>query len=421
MALPYFEQFGWRPTVLAVRPEYVECVVDPVLAQTLPKNTCVVQTRASSVRWMRLVGVGSLAYRAMRHLRNAGHDLLLNEEFDLVFFSTTIFPIMALGPRWLRQCGVPYVLDFQDPWLSDYYVHHPNQRPPGGRLKYAVSRWLAKRLEPPTVCGASHVVSVSSAYSQTFLQRYPELPPARFSTLPFGAPELDFAALSDLGVAQSAFDPQDGHEHWVYIGRGGSDMSFAVRAFFIALKRYLQGKPQLEGRLRIHFIGTDYAPKERARKTIEPLAREYGVGKIVTEQTDRMPYFETLRCLSDAQALFIPGSDDPAYTASKIYPYILARKPLLAVFHQSSSVVDVLRRTGAGKVVTFGGGKNLERVADEVHQQWFACWPLPSPTTNWDAFAPYTAKEMTRRLCEVFNRTVNDPVTRRHIPASAGV
>ena len=62
---------------------------------------------------------------------------------------------MALGARWKQKFNVPSVLDFQDPWVSDYYERHPERRPPGGRLKYGVSQWLARRLEPRTVV-ASH-------------------------------------------------------------------------------------------------------------------------------------------------------------------------------------------------------------------------------------------------------------------------
>ncbi|NJM63821.1 MAG: hypothetical protein HC849_32625, partial [Oscillatoriales cyanobacterium RU_3_3] len=45
----------------------------------------------------------------------------------LVFFSTTIFPVMLLGKRWWQKFGVPYVLDFQDPWRSDYHRNHPDK------------------------------------------------------------------------------------------------------------------------------------------------------------------------------------------------------------------------------------------------------------------------------------------------------
>jgi hypothetical protein len=151
----------------------------------------------------------------------------------------------------------------------------------------------------------------------------------------------------------------------------------------------------------LHFLGTNYAPKGRGEKTIEPLAREYGLADLVQEVTDRIPYFEALQCLLDADALVVPGSDDPGYTASKIYPYILARKPLLAVFNEQSSVVDVVRKTRAGTVVSFQSGEALASISNRVLATGWLQNPLV-PDTLWSEFEPYTAREMTRRLCLVF-------------------
>lgn len=404
MALPYFEQFGWQPTVLAVRPEYVEGVQDPLLVRTVPDSVRVVRTKALPTKWTRKIGVGSLAHRARRQLRCAGEELLRQEHFDVVFFSTTEFPILTQGQRWRRRLGVPYVLDIQDPWVSDYYHEHRHQHRPGGKFKYAFSQWLARRSEPGAVGNADHIVCVSASYAEDFRRRYPQVPASAYTVLPFGAPELDFAILQKNNVTQSVFDPHDGYEHWVYVGRGGADMAFAVRSFFLALKRYLDEGRQSSSRLRIHFVGTDYAPGDRARKTIEPLAIEQGVQNVITEQTERLPYFVALQCLKDAHALFILGSNDPGYTASKLYPYILAKKPLLAVFHANSSVVDVLRTTGAGKLVTFEKEDDLNRVSSEIYEQWFAQLPATRPATDWNSFAPYTAEAMTRKLCDVFNK-----------------
>ena len=46
MALPFFKECGWEPVVLAVNPEHVEGVRDPLLAQTLPSDLRVVWTEA---------------------------------------------------------------------------------------------------------------------------------------------------------------------------------------------------------------------------------------------------------------------------------------------------------------------------------------------------------------------------------------
>jgi len=407
MALPYFKKFGWEPVVLAVKPEHVEGVHDSFLAQTLPPDLQVVWSNALSAKWTRRFGIGSLAYRAWGHLKRAGDALLQREKFDLIFFSTTQFPLTALGPRWKKLFNVPYVLDFQDPWFSDYYKHHPERRPPGGKVKYQLSNILAKRLEPLVVREAKHIICVSAAYPKMLNRRYPDVSLDRFTTLPFGAVESDFEFLRANPLAQKQFDPRDGKRHWVYVGRGGNDMAVSLKAFFLALKQVFATQPELHNKLRIHFIGTDYAPHGRGTKTVEPLAAEFGLGDIMSEGTDRIPYFEALQCLLDADALFIPGSDDAGYTASKTYPYILARKPLLAVFHEESSVVEVLNNTRAGTVVSFKQEDSLETVVNKILATgWLQNRIVPE--TDWSAFERYTACEMSRRLCEAFGQTSDE-------------
>jgi hypothetical protein len=51
-----------------------------------------------------------------------------------------------------------------------------------------------------------------------------------------------------------------------------------------------------------------------------------------------------MQILLDSHALLVLGSESAHYTASKIFPYILANRPLLAVFHEESSVVRILGR-----------------------------------------------------------------------------
>src|SRR5262244_2663759 len=94
MALPYFEQFGWQPTILAVRPECVEGVDDPLLEQSLPKDLNIVRSGALPVRLTRRFGWGSLALRTLPYLCAVGNRLLAFRKFDLAFFSTTMFPVM---------------------------------------------------------------------------------------------------------------------------------------------------------------------------------------------------------------------------------------------------------------------------------------------------------------------------------------
>ncbi|WP_404786650.1 hypothetical protein [Altericista sp. CCNU0014] len=358
------------------------------------------------LKYTRTFGIGSLGIRSLPFLQREGDRLLSQQHFDLIYFSTTVFNAMSLGPRWRDRFGIPYVLDFQDPWQSDYYAK-TGVKPPGGKFKYSFAQLQAKILEPKAIQKVSHIISVSPTYPEALQKRYPYLSPEQFTVLPFGAPELDFEVLPSLKIQQRIFDPNDGKRHWVYVGRGGNDMALALRSLFLGLQEARHQQPELWQSVHLHFVGTSYAPQGRAEKTVEPIARELGVADLVTEHPYRIPYFEALQVLVESDGILLIGSDDASYTASKLYPCVLARKPILAIFHHQSSVVNILNQCNAGRTLTFKSSDRPEQLLSLIapQLQWLLSIPKTyQPDTDWQAFQPYTAKEMTRQQCMVFDR-----------------
>jgi hypothetical protein len=402
-SLPYLRENGWEAVVLAVEPRWCDQPEDPLLLETIPSDTKVIRTKAFSSKLTRYIGLGNLEVRAYPFFKHAGEKLLGSEHFDLVYFSTTAFGLIRLGPEWKDRFGVPFVVDMQDPWVNDYYGQPGAPSPPGGRLKYSLMQTFARRDEAKVMRAVSHIISVSPAYTTMLMSRYGWLTPDMFTVLPFGAQEADFELLTRRDIRQTHFDAADGLEHWVYVGRAGADMAFALGAFFEALAAARAKNPSRWAKLRVHFIGTSYAAGTRARQSVMPVAQQHGVADLISELPHRVPYFQGLRCLSDATALVVPGSDDPGYTASKIYPYILAQRPLLGIFHEESSVANVLRETRAGKLVTFGPDELREAVSDKILDLWFSESADQAGPTRWDAFARYTAASMTRVQCGVFD------------------
>jgi hypothetical protein len=419
MSLPYMGEFGWEATVLAIRPDCLEGVpLDPVLEQTVPTTTPVTRVKAVPARLTRTVGFGNAALRSLPYLQSAGNRLLSGEaqtgrdplhfrrDFDLVYFSTAQFPVTILGPIWKKRFGIPYVVDFQDLWLDDYY-ERTGTTPPGGEFRYGCSRLVARQFEPRVMRDVSEIISVSPAYVQTLRSRYPWLKQEQFTVLPFGAPERDFQTLESLDLKQRVFDANDGNRHWVYLGVLGSIMAPALRLLFTALRQAREAEPGRWSTVRFHFVGTSYARPERARKTAEAIAAECGVADLVEERTSRVPYFETLQALKEADALLVIGADLASYTPSKLYPYMLARRPMLAVLHEQSPAVNILQSLKAGIIVGFDSQNTkaadeqmrlaLERLLDESVKG-------VQPEIDGKKFEQCTAREMTRKQCEVFDR-----------------
>ena len=411
MSLPYFAEFEWKPKVLSVDPAYIDGTNDPLLLDTIPGNIQVTLTRAIPTKYTKWVGLNSLYRRSLFHLFKAGNQILRQDEIKLIYFSTTVFTALILGPLWHSRFGIPFVVDMQDPWLSDYHGKFPNSRPPGGRYKYGFSQTVAKIFEPYVMQQVSHVICVSPAYPSMLMARYKWLQPEQFTVLPFGGPVHDFELLGQLRVKQNIFTRNDGNQHWVYVGRGGDDMALPLRALFLAIANDRQHNAERWQRIRLHFVGTSYATGEQAEKTVEPLAREVGIADLVKEYPERVPYFEALQLLKDSDAILVIGSNDKRYTASKLYPCILAHKALFAIFHEESSVVDILHQCEVGTVVTFTGDSMIEGLSQEIVPHLQRLIALPSnyqPSTNWVAFQPFTAYEMTRKQCNIFDACIQN-------------
>ncbi len=407
LALPHLRALGWETTVLALAPETIERpVLDPLLEQTYPADIRVVRARGLPPGLARALGFGGLWLRAGRALRRAGDALLARERFDLVFFTTTQFDFLRLGPRWLVRHGVPCVLDYQDPWVNDYYAR-TGAPPPGGRLRYALARRRALRDEPRALRTAAGVVAVSPAYVGDLARRYPWFDPARAAVLPFGASAGDFE------VARARVPPRplvpfgDGNVHLVSTGRAGADLAPALRLLFAAFARFRKNHPAAAARFRFHFIGTSYAPPTLARDSVAPLAREAGLDDQVNEHRARVPYFEALHYLSRADCILAVGSDDPAYTASKLAPCLLAARPVLSLFHHLGPAQPLARAALGANAFAFGAQAPASDAALVASlAAWFGTDPRTRPAPDAASLRDHTAEDSTRRLAEFFARVV---------------
>lgn len=403
----YFEEFGYRPIVMAVKPTANENGKDELLTETLPKNLEIIWVNAFATRWTRKIGLGALGIRSLYYYWMAGNRLLKTRKVDIIYFSTTMFPVLILGAYWKNRFGISYIIDMQDPWHSTYYQDKPKHERPA---KYWFSYRLNKFLEPIAMTKVSGIIAVSQGYCDMLQSRYSNITPANCTVIPFGAFDKDFEVLKSANQHHKTNTFLTTNKtNILYIGRGGADMAQSLTIIFEAFKIGLKNDAELFSKIVFNFIGTSYASGSSGQKSIQPIAQKMEISEFVMEQTGRIPYFDSLQLLLQADILLIPGSNDPNYTASKLYPYIMACKPILAVFSATSSVIDILKETNSGEYVgvDFSNIDNFQIKSNELYQKWKSMLEkLPyQPATNWSAFEQYTAKQMTRKQVEFFDKT----------------
>jgi hypothetical protein len=399
--------FGWQPTVLTVDPAHYESTIDHDLERLVPASVAVVRTGAWSARWTRRFGIGDIGMRSLWHHWRALSALQQAEPFDLLFVSVPPYVPMVLARAARERFGLPYVIDYVDPWITDYYWKLPRaERPP----KWAAAYAIARALEPTAVRRASAIVGVSRGTVENVLAPYAGSSAIVCGDIPFGAEQNDFEFVRADPRRNRIFDPGDDKLHVSYVGVCIPQMTDVLRTVFDAVRLGLERSPKLFGRVRLHFVGTSYSARSQPFSA-SCLAEQCGVGPLVTERIERVPYLESLQILLDSHALLLPGTEEPHYTASKVFPYVLSRRPLLILFHEASSVVEILRRVHDSPVVTFSEANPPQSSVEEVHAALERILRLPrerQADVNWTDFDQFTTRAMASRLAAVFDRVVSD-------------
>jgi hypothetical protein len=316
-------------------------------------------------RLFEAIGSRSLGWRTLLPMYRAGIALLATRRFDLVYFSTTTFCYFVLGPLWRQKFGIPYVLDFQDPWVKSDNSAYQNKS-----WKMLAREFLDRHMERFSVIRAAGIVSVSPGYIDQLRSRYQNydpvcLSPERHRIIPFGVRQGDlFEAQKGLLLKQPRTKEQF-TIHYIGVGGPAQRRSFTLVCRTIAKLR-AEGNP-LVNSVRIHLYGTMYGWRPGDPKDLEIVARDAGLGDIVEEHTERIPYRRSLELLLDGGGALVLGVTDPAYIPSKLFPYALSGKPLIAALRRGGSAyLEFQRSPGLGHVLWFDSSEDMpmERATD---------------------------------------------------------
>ena len=167
--------------------------------------------------------------------------------------------------------------------------------------------------------------------------------------------------------------------------------------------------------MRFHFYGTSNQTTENAPGRVLPEAERLGVADVVDERPTRIDYLDALNLLANSSAILLMGSTESHYTASKLYPALMAERPLLAVFHEESSVVSILRQAGGApgiRLVTYNHERGASERVDAIYEQLAGFCDQPAETSAGAdpvVIEEFSARALAGRLASVFDRVTRKP------------
>ncbi|MHC4972994.1 MAG: glycosyltransferase [Planctomycetota bacterium] len=327
------EDHGWEPTVLTVHPRAYRATEDALLGDIAPGVEVVRAFACDTSRHLSIFGRYPLRLALPDEWVTwclgavpAGKKII-REQRPAVIWST--FPIATahlIGRTLHRKTGVPWVADFRDSMTEDDY--------PQPRRKWQVHR----DLEGDTVAECARAVFTTPGARRMYSERYPDVPDERWAVIPNGYDERIFADVTPPPRAE------DGRLRLVHSGLlYPSERD--PRPFYAAVAALRDAGRVSAGNLCIVFRASGYEDYHREE------IRKRGIGDIVALE-DAAPYREALAEMMNADGLLLfQASNCNHQIPAKIYEYLRARRPILALTDPKGDTAGVLRLAGGGAVV----------------------------------------------------------------------
>ena len=370
------------------------------LIKLLPKDLRIEKVNAFPVGKFRIIG--DIGLRAFFQLYKKAKQLIQSEKIHFLYIPIPSFYCALLG-RWLHHTtNIKYGIDYIDPWVHQF---------PGSEKIFSrhwFSTRMAKFLEPIAVKNASLITGVAEGYYKGMMERNTHLvSSAVFGSMPYGGEIEDHKVVAKLNIKPYLFKKKIDKIQLVYAG------AMLPRAYapLEAIFKSIQANPDIFEEIEFHFIGTGKRPNDRESYNIKPLAEQYNLWQTtVYEYAQRIPYLDVLVHLNIADGIFILGSTEPHYTPSKTYQGVLSGKPLLALLHEQSSAVKVIRDSNAGIVLAYNGEAELQKIETDFADLLtkFISWvnSFNSAKVNGEIFDQYSAKNRTLTLSDLLNKAI---------------
>ncbi len=335
----YIQDFGWRPVVLTCkRQENHLDAVDEKLLDGIPEDLSIHRVNAPSLYDVyRLVGGRakqgsfSLSKNSMASLIRSlfvpdqyvawyftgvrkAKEIFQVENIDAIYSTSPRETSHLIGRTLHLKYKCPWIADFRDPWIEKQ--HRPKRIQPLEQFE----KYLQKIVLRDSDC-------ILAAWPGIIRSFEPDIE-EKTQVLTNGFDEEDFR-----GIEPHVFPK------FTFLYAGSLFKELSPLPMFEALDVLLRTRPKLRQRMQFVLVGRQDA---FVRDTITKYELEPYVDII-----PQIPHRECLQYILGADVLIF-SIPDKQWIPSKIFEYLRAGRPILAIADQDSDAVQMIRRVNPG-------------------------------------------------------------------------
>jgi glycosyltransferase involved in cell wall biosynthesis len=295
-------------------------------------------------------GLKSLATRMIRRILSpepevlwypfalrAASRVVRRHGIDTVMVTAPPFSAFLVGNALKRRFPhLKYVADFRDEWLSFYIKDFEYQSGEHARRR-------ATEIERATVESADLVVAVAATSLKTIRGRYPELPASKFLCVSNGFDPEAF----------SGFDPRPNAEKNLIVTHVGTAYKTSSPQFYLDAVDALPD--EIRNQIETRFIG----------RITDAERQQFENRKSNTRLLGFMPQTEALRSMEDTDCLLVTMTNDISLPG-KLYEYMAARKPVIALSPKGGEVDRFIQETGAGWCIDYRDQEGIRALLTQL-------------------------------------------------------
>lgn len=384
--------YGWQPAVLSASPRAYPATSDERMDQ-IPAGTPVRRSFARDAnqalsiagrypdwvtlpdRWASWVLSGI----------PAGMSLIREFRPDLIWSTYPIASAHLIGCALHRLSGIPWVADFRDPMVEF------NERQQAWSPSWPALRRWRLWTEKLVARHASAVTTCTDGSRAILMQRYPQADHQRWHVVSNGYDETAFEA------AQGHPAPQTRRGDELLLLHSGTIYPTADRDpshFLRALRQVLDRRPAGSRPIRVILRAS------QIESLYMPLIQELQLAAHVSFAPS-VPYQAALfeMCQVDGLLIFQGYTSNPAIPA-KLYEYLRAQRPILALADAEGDTAKLVRQLQAGMVSPLDDVPRIVEALETYLQaiesgQW---QPLPQ-----ERFTRFERAETVRQFATVFD------------------
>jgi len=263
---------------------------------------------------------------------------------DVVMVTAPPFSAFLVGNALKRRFPhLKYVADFRDEWISFYLKDFEFQSSEHTRRR-------AMQVERDTVESADLVVAVTESSLQEIRNRHPGQPNRKFRCISNG---FDPEAFKD-------YRPRQNREKHLVVTHVGTVYRTASPQYYLDALDELP--EEIRSGIESRFIGR-----------IDEAERHQFEGRMsIVRVLGFMPQIEALRVMEETDCLLLTMTNEIS-VPGKLYEYLAARKPIIALSPQGGEVQKLMSLIGAGWCVDYRKRTAIQSLMRHLYLEKATC------------------------------------------------